>query len=376
MRRTWMALVLVGGLLAGCGDDGGGSAATTTAEAPAAAARFTEATIERGENDELTVTWTLEGGEGPVEVSWGTDGDGDDETLTSLAEGSTITFDDPSPGTRNFYRLTAGDAAIVVAERRVELEGAPNFRDLGGYETEDGRRVRWGELYRSGALADLTPADINTIDDMGVELVCDLRSDGEVEEDPDPELAGTESVRLPVLDESTDVQAITEAILAGDLSDLSPELLVEGMPVIATEFPESWRTMLERLADDASRPTVVHCTAGKDRAGWASALVLRALGVPEETVMEDYLLSNEYLAESNAATLDQVRPIVAGAQGIPEDEVDLSNLEAVLTVRPEYLQAAFDAVEEQYGDFETYLTEGLGVDQATLDALREQLLVQ
>jgi protein-tyrosine phosphatase len=132
--------------------------------------------------------------------------------------------------------------------------------------------------------------------------------------------------------------------------------------------------MVERLADEANRPTVVHCTAGKDRAGWASALTLRALGVPEETVMEDYLLSNDYLAESNAATLDQVRPIVASAQGVPEDQVDLSNLEALLEVRPEYLQAAFDAVEEQYGDFDTYLTEGLGLDQATIDAFRDSLL--
>jgi protein-tyrosine phosphatase len=373
VRRLLTVLSLVAALLAACGDDGGGTAATTTTAAAPAEVRFTEVSVERGETDSLTVSWRLEG-DSPVEVAWSPDPGDSDEVLATVDGESTVTVDDPAPGVRAFFTLTAGDASVTVAERRVPLEGVPNFRDLGGYETEDGRHVRWGQLYRSGALADLTEADLNTLDDMGVNLVCDLRSDSEVEEEPDPELRGAEALRLAVTDESTDVQAITDAILAGDLSGIGPELLAEGMPAIATEFPDSWRTMLERFADEASRPTIVHCTAGKDRAGWASALTLRALGVPEETVMEDYLLSNEYLAQANAATLDQVRPIVASAQGIPEDEVDLSNLEALLTVREEYLQAAFDAVDEEYGDFETYLTEGIGLDQATLEALRDQLL--
>jgi len=88
----------------------------------------------------------------------------------------------------------------------------------------------------------------------------------------------------------------------------------------------------------------------------------------------DYLLSNDYLAASNEDTLAQVRTVVAGVQGVPEDEVDLSNLEALLEVRPEYLQAAFDAVDGQYGSFEAYLTDGLGLTQEEIDALREDLL--
>ena len=175
-------------------------------------------------------------------------------------------------------------------------------------------------------------------------------------------------------DESVDVQAITDAVLAGDLDQISPDLLLDGMPAIATEFPDAWRTLVQRVSDEANRPTNVHCSAGKDRAGWASALILRALGVPEETVMEDYLLSNDYLAASNEDTLAQVRTVVAGVQGVPEDDVDMSNLEALLEVRPEYLQAAFDAVDEQYGSFEAYLTDGLGLTQEEVDALRDDLL--
>lgn len=254
------------------------------------------------------------------------------------------------------------------------LQGGSNFRDLGGYETEDGRHVKWGQVYRSGALGKLTDADLAVLDTIGIKLVCDLRSDSEVAALPDPTVGTAEQIRLSVNDESVDVQAITDAVVAGDLDQLSPTLLEEGMPKIALNFPEQWSELLTRVSDPANRPTNFHCSAGKDRAGWASALVLRSLGVPEETVMEDYLLSNEYLADSNEKTIAQVRTIVAGVQGIPEDQVDMTNLIALLDVRPEYLQAAFDAVDEQYGSFDAYLTDGLGLTQDQIDALRDSLL--
>ena len=90
--------------------------------------------------------------------------------------------------------------------------------------------------------------------------------------------------------------------------------------------------------------------------------------------MADYLLSNEYRAEANAATIAQVRTLVAGVRGVPEDEVDMTNLVALLDVRPEYLQAAFDAVDEKFGSFDAYLTDGLGLTAAEITALRGSLL--
>ena len=382
-RRQWRTarLALVGVLALGgigaCGDDGGAPSATSgtaeTATTVAAAAGFTEAWVDREADGSLTLAWQFDGEATPVDVLWGPDPDAIDQELTTVDGATTVTVDDPAPGGRAYFRLETPEAGVTVAERRIALAGTPNFRDLGGYETADGRHVRWGQVFRSGALVDLTPADRATVDALGIQLVCDLRSDSEVETDPDPDL-GAEALRLAVTDESVDVQAITDAVLVGDLDQISPDLLLDGMPAIATEFPDAWRTLVQRVADEASRPTNVHCSAGKDRAGWASALILRALGVPEETVMEDYLLSNDYLAASNEDTLAQVRTVVAGVQGVPEDEVDLSNLEALLEVRPEYLQAAFDAVDEQYGSFEAYLTDSLGLTQAEIDALRDDLL--
>ena len=375
LARPALVGALALALLGGCGDDGDAPNAASGAEASttvAAAAGFAQASVEREADGSLTLAWQLDR-DAPVDVLWGTDPDAIDQGLTTVEGDSTVTVDDPAPGGRAYFRLETPEAGLTVAERRIPLEGTPNFRDLGGYETADGRHVRWGQVFRSGALVDLTPADLATVDALGIQLVCDLRSDSEVEADPDPDL-DAEALRLAVTDESVDVQAITDAVLAGDLGQISPDLLLEGMPGIATEFPDAWRTLVQRVADEANRPTNVHCSAGKDRAGWASALILRALGVPEETVMEDYLLSNDYLAASNEDTLAQVRTIVAGVQGVPEDEVDLSNLEALLAVRPEYLQAAFDAVDEQFGSFDAYLTDGLGLTQDEVDALRDNLL--
>jgi protein-tyrosine phosphatase len=382
-RRSGSTLVLAAALsaslLVGCGDDDEAPASSGTTAAPVAAsttttaapAGFDSAVVERGADGALTISW--EGDVGPVDVSWSTDPETFTNTLETVTSGSTVTVADPAPGARAFFRLDSGDATITVAERRLPLEGVPNFRDVGGYETEDGRHVSWGQLYRSGALFDLTPEDLAVVETIGIKLVCDLRSDSEVEEEPDPSVSD-EAIRLAVNDESVDVQAITDAILAGDLGQLSPTLLQDGMPNIALNFTDGWRMLIDRLSDVENRPTNLHCTAGKDRAGWASAMVLRTLGVPEETVMQDYLLSNDNLAASNAKTIAQVRTIVAGVQKVPEDQVDMTNLIALLEVRPEYLQAAFDAVDEKFGSFDGYLTDGLGLTQAEIDAFRDSML--
>lgn len=360
-------------------DPGATTAPPTTLVAPttpAATPAIGDAVVTRSDDGtQLTLSWTLTGASpDDVAIIWGPSPDAILTYVTEPITGNSVTIADPAPGGRAFFIIGAGDAAVTVAERRVPLEGQPNFRDLGGYATADGRHVKWGQVYRSGELGKLTEADLATLDQIGIALVCDLRSDSEVTALPDPAAAAEEQIRLAVNDESVDVAKITAAVVAGDLGALSPTLLLDGMPKIALDFTSNWSDLLLRISDPANRPTNFHCSAGKDRAGWASAVVLRALGVPEETVMADYLLSNEYRAEANAATIAQVRTIVAGVQGVPEDQVDMSNLEALLEVRPEYLQAAFDAVDEKFGTFDAYLTDGLGLTEAQITALRDSML--
>jgi protein-tyrosine phosphatase len=334
----------------------------------------TNAVVERSvDGTQLTISWTQDGTT-PASLRWTTDPETFGQPLEVEVQGTSVTVADPAPGERVFFRIAGAGTMVTVAERRIALEGQPNFRDLGGYAAADGRTVKWGQIYRSGELGKLTDADLATLDRIGIALVCDLRSDSEVTALPDPVAAADQQIRLAINDESVDVAKITAAITAGDLSSLSPTLLLDGMPKIALDFSDNWRDLLLRVGDPANRPTNFHCSAGKDRAGWASAVILRALGVPEETVMADYLLSNDYRAEANAATVAQVRTLVAGVSGVPEDEVDMSNLVALLEVRPEYLQAALDAVDEKFGSFDAYLTDGLGLTEAQITALRDSLL--
>jgi len=120
------------------------------------------------------------------------------------------------------------------------------------------------------------------------------------------------------------------------------------------------------LADKQAGPIVYHCTAGKDRTGWATAVILTILGVPRDQVFADYLLSNSYLAAKNAATISSVK-----ASGAP---IDPAFLEPVLTVRRDYLQSAFDEVDRNYGSFDAYVRDGLGISDMQVAALRRKYL--
>jgi protein-tyrosine phosphatase len=319
---------------------------------------ITDAAAERADSGEYAITWATAPGARVTSIRWGGSPDEIDEVLVpSVPKGTAeVLVDDPSPGSRPYFELrTADGARRVVAERRIPLEGAPNFRDLGGYETGDGRIVKWGRIYRSGELAELTDADLATLDELDIKLVCDLRSEGEVAIGPDRLPAGTETVRIPITDDSQDPVAIREAVLAGDVSMLGEpgELLTEGNESFVADFSDAYTTLMERVMDPASQPTNLHCTAGKDRAGLGAALVLLTLGVPEETVMEDFLLSNEYRAEENAKTLQTLSALL--------DPSELEVMRSLLEVREEYLQAALDTMEEEYGSVDGYLRKGLGI---------------
>jgi protein-tyrosine phosphatase len=257
-----------------------------------------------------------------------------------------------------------------VKRRHVVLEGAHNFRDLGGYATQDGHHVRWGLFYRSDSLGELTDADLGKIRALGIKLVCDFRSAEEKAEAPDrlPANAPPELLELPILDESFSPAAFREKITSGQLGDTDlRELMIEGNRLFATRYAPRYATMLERLTDSRSLPAVVHCTAGKDRTGFAAAVVLRTLGVPEETVYEDFLLTNHYTAAEIERTLWLIR-FVSLFRTDPE------RVRPVLGVERAYLEAAFGAIQENYGSFDAYRREALGLDDAETEAFRRLAL--
>jgi protein-tyrosine phosphatase len=273
---------------------------------------------------------------------------------------------------RLYYELTptSGAPSLIVAERRLPLQGPDNFRDLGGYATADGRRVRWGRLYRSNDLAGLTGADLEHLSRIGLKLVCDFRSDRERSQRPNRaiEPAPHLSLDLPVDAEGVDPGALQEKIRTGGVAALGTEKLMHtAYRSFVSDHSDRWAVMLRRLAQPRLLPALVHCTAGKDRTGFAAALVLLTLGVPEETIFEDYLLTNRYREDFQRFVLRWV-PLYSLFRTEPEDLLPL------LEARREYLQASLDAIDELHGSLDTYLADEVGVTPEIRAALRANLL--
>jgi protein-tyrosine phosphatase len=286
-----------------------------------------------------------------------------------------------SPRGRGSRRLIAATAAALAlagcaetpeyagdARRHVVLEGADNFRDLGGYRTVDGRAIRWRMLYRSDDLAELTPDDLATLGTLGIRVVCNLRSGDEGVADRLPEQNPPLLLDLPIGTGELAPSRVRGRILSGDVDgDQLERLLTAEYRAFVTHFSRQYAAMFARLAAPDQLPTLVHCTRGKDRTGFAAAIVLLALGVPHETVIEDYMLTNLF-------TASDIRWTVALAFVGSLFRVTPGELRPLLEARPEYLEAAFAAATERYGSIEGYLRDGLGVTDELRDRLRTALL--
>jgi protein-tyrosine phosphatase len=250
-------------------------------------------------------------------------------------------------------------------ERRVVLDGALNFRDLGGYPTTDGRRVRWGAVYRSDRLSSLTDADHRVLESLNLELVCDLRSDDERAKKPDRLHPKTPPLvaNIPI-----EVQAGTELealLISGERDrDRLRRVVVSGYRDFVHVHRNAWSGLFRVLLDERSGAVVVHCSAGQDRTGFAAALLLLAIGVARDVVVEDYLLTDVY------------RPGETAVEDIQREDspVPTSLLVDIWRPRSALLEASFAAMESGYDSIEGYLS-AIGVDDRARDVLRERLLI-
>jgi protein-tyrosine phosphatase len=192
------------------------------------------------------------------------------------------------------FELKIGSQSFEENKRRLEFSGAKNFRDLGGYRTVDGRAVVWGILYRSDQLQKLTNSDLNHLTALMLDRIIDFRAEHEKEEAPDriPLNSDIRIVEIPILDSSTEIWRDTHNQLVKDnLKNIdSAKFMIQMNIELATRFTPQMRQFVHELFSASGRPVLFHCAAGKDRAGFAAAILLRILGVPLEMVMEDYLL--------------------------------------------------------------------------------------
>jgi protein-tyrosine phosphatase len=262
-------------------------------------------------------------------------------------------------------------------ERQVQLEGQSNMRDLGGYETADGRTLKRGEVFRSGEFPHLTDEDVAKLEELEISTVVNFLLPKEIEMTGRDRLPdGVREVSEPIRGErASELTMMTKAaIKSGEFEKLPPEMNPEFHRLLLDEGKDQYAALLRLAADPANRPLVFHCSHGVHRTGTATAILMSALGVPWEVIREDYLLTNEYRAEEVQATLTKIRNMVAEKRGVAPEEVDMSNVEAFYILDGSYIDGALEQAVAEYGSMEAYIREGLGISDDEIEMLKSQLL--
>lgn len=253
------------------------------------------------------------------------------------------------------------------------IAAIPNGRDLGGHRTSSGAKVRPGLVFRSAAPTD--PVDADVLAALRVHHIYDLRTTAERDHRPDQVPASARVIHADLLADEPESSAaslgqIAQAAMAGDHSVMTAAALDAAFTRSYSSFvtlpsaQAATAAVLQDAADPAGGPLLLHCTAGKDRTGWLAALVLLALGVPEDDVMADYLASGPEVAALFAPYREQF-----AAQG-----GDVEAMDRLLGVFPHYLQAAIDTVAMEFGSVDGYLAEGLSLGDGFRDRLAERML--
>ena len=264
--------------------------------------------------------------------------------------------------------------AACSSTPELRLEGQSNFRDVGGYTAAGGRKVKTGEIYRSGELPKITDTDLARLEEVELKAVVNFLIPAEVEaHGRDRVPAGTREISQPI---ALDGLAATAhaAISSADFSKLPKEINPEVHRMLIRDARAQYAAFLRAAADPDNRPLVFHCSHGVHRTGVATALLLSALGVPWETVREDYLLSNEYREREVQARLAQLRAMAAEKRRVPAMQIDMTNVEAFYVLQGFYIDAALDEMLQRYGSVDAYLRDGLGLTDDELQRLRDELL--
>lgn len=304
--------------------------------------------------------WEVYTGELPDKINW--------EKPFQVVESNQAVFSSLKNSKRTYFGVKTPDGeTYVVSERQIPLEGQANFRDLGGIPTKDGRHTKWGLLYRSGKLSKLSKRDLDYFANLGIGTVCDFRNDMEIAEDPDryPASCAIKYVHLPIGDkEGKQYRALLAQAKSGEIKGIqAKEIFESAMSEFADSLAEDFQPLMEQLVlSNGNVPMLYHCTGGKDRTGFATALILSALGVERETIIDEYLMSNYYRYDVNKRNMRLARLMGIGSE----------TSQYAFLVNEDYIGAAFKVIDEEYGGVEKYLEDKFGITAAVRAELREK----
>lgn len=258
--------------------------------------------------------------------------------------------------------------------KRIILEGAYNFRDIGGYKTKDGKSVKFGKIYRSDELSHLTDNDITTIEELGIKTIIDYRNEAERVDNED---CLWSDVKVVYLDPKADTAAMasSESLKGFDryknklTASIAKTLMTEQnyQFVLSDSSKEAYRKMFDILLNEEQIPTVQHCRGGKDRTGYGIALILLVLGVSREQVIDDYLLTNECKKEKNEKSLKQVY------EQTHDDDLVLA-LRYLKEAQLEFLLKALDTIDNEFDGIDSYVKKELGLSSNQINKLKDLYL--
>lgn len=255
--------------------------------------------------------------------------------------------------------LTEERDTVVLSNQRIYFQKAPNFRDLGGIKTQDGKSIQWGKIFRSGHLNGLRKDDLLKIEKMDIQTVVDLRTPAEMTAKPDKYPASTNYCPLNAFEEEQEQLVKTrQAVFKGEISESeSKALLTAFYQYYPTENTEVIRKIIHTLLDQ-NHAVLFHCSAGKDRTGIIGALILSILKVDRETIYQEYLLSNNYRQKSIEK---QLRWLSLGRLIYPK--LDQEVIENFSWIQTDYLRAAFERIDSKYGSMDKYIEQVLQITE-------------
>ena len=249
--------------------------------------------------------------------------------------------------------------------RLLPMDGAYNTRELGGYKTTYGKSVKWGVLFRSDKLSDISENDQKYLQSLGIKRIVDFRSEEEKTEDPNIIPEGINYIETPINVDGA-MRSKIEAVLKGETNKEVISFLVDANKEFVTNYTRVYEDFLRGLIDEDG-PTLFHCTAGKDRAGFAAAITLIALGVSKEDVIEDYMKTNVFTKHRIDEMIDKIKLMSLY-------QADAEILRPLIGVEQIYIETAFKTAEEKYGSLENFIREGLNISDEEIKILRNKFV--
>jgi protein-tyrosine phosphatase len=302
----------------------------------------TQASINRDKDSKIAAITVETDGRWKLYAGYSTDSINFTRPIAEAEIGGTypLKIDDTR---RSYFQLITDEGKSILSDTHLPMTGGYNFRDLGGIRTTEGRYVKWGKIFRSDDMHNLTDADLAYLSSIPLISVVDFRTEKEIEDAPD---------KKPQSLKNHYIYNITPGKLSpDDITKATKEQLVEEMKLMNrllvsdSACVAQYQKFFKLLQDEKEVPLMFHCTAGKDRTGMGAALILFALGVDESTIISNYLLSNEYLTGKYDKLIEEY-----------------PNMQPLFEVKPEYLEAGIEQIKKDHGSVENYLTNVLGVD--------------